>query len=255
MRSDERWQTVPRRVQRGYAVLLNDDGYEALGLLCKVGDVLIATDSVLGIDAIYVPEENRTGYGGLLRNSVDIPYRIAKTPLRPEPVYIVEGYPAEIPYLHRRLAQENHWDTAVQFVSVNRGWNVGTQIFNSGTVMSVVQATWIGYSGLAVSFPPKLKKIRPMDMDMIAWCARRLHRGQVWSLNLPEEYCRPFTKPALCRLGAVKYHTIVSLNRNSTFTIKDRDAEFLSGDAKYCRAGWPTLVNLTDLVEGTIQRD
>ena len=135
-----------------HLVLWNDDGYQKRHLVDQVAASVAEREKPESVTK-YFPSHDTTGLGGYLRIGHRINYR------EQEDGIIVSGYPAEIPF----LIGTSKADTIC--VVVNDGVNLGTDIFNSGTVLSAVQAGWLGFRAVAVGFPRGLKKV---DTDQIA---------------------------------------------------------------------------------------
>lgn len=160
-------------------VLWNDDGYDDTSLVELVASVLKIDDPIF----LY-PRKNRTGHGGFLRVNETI--KVQRTVALNRDVLIADGYPAEFPYIVQNL-----YGPEVIALCVNRGWNTGLDALNSATVMSIMQAMWIGIPGLAISFSSK-------DHDFDSVMAREkllshyldfcIAEGRSYSINVPDEW-------------------------------------------------------------------
>jgi len=139
---------VPLRAQErgpgGFAILLsNDDGYDAPGLkalieaLRPVGEILVAAPAA---------EQSGVGHGLTLRAPIMVNER--KQP-NGATWYAIEGPPATCV----RLALESLLGRRPEVVisGINRGDNLGTAVYHSGTLGAARQAALVGVPAIAVS--------------------------------------------------------------------------------------------------------
>ena len=214
--------------------MVNDDGVAKLDFLARIRDVLAQQHEVLGF---VIPRENRTGCGGYLRISERIPYE-AKTYDDSFCGYVVDGYSAECVYLATEL-YKGRFDC---FVAVNVGNNLGTDIFNSSTVLSVVQGYWLGYPGLAVSVDRESKDFAEGHI-LEAMQEVEKTRG-VFSLNFPRKLMG--SKLVRTQLGAVTRDTKVHLT-DTDFEITDNEEFYHFANGTDTCAYLDGLASLTDL--------
>jgi len=127
-------------------VLISDDGVHRLPELRRIREALQQGGVLPENTFIAVPESDTSGAGGFLRVSTRIPYRLA----RDYRELVVEGYPVEALYFLWQYGQDTG-DTVARVIAVNAGLNVGTDIFNSASTMTVLQAWWLGIPGVCVS--------------------------------------------------------------------------------------------------------
>lgn len=227
-------------------VLLNDDGKEGIPDLVRVKKI-IESDLRGGIEkheivGAVIPRSNTTGHGGFLRVGEDInvlPFHSKEIPN----MYTIDGYSAECVYYASAAFEFD------AFVSVNYGNNIGVDIFNSSTVMGIVQGFWLGYPGLAVS----LSKSRFLDGQILLNVLDLVEETRkAYSLNFPEEPCDRISVNS--RLGIVPRITETVMNpKYSTFKIVDHPSDDLPSaytDAFALSKGRVVLTDLTHTFGG-----
>ncbi len=160
-------------------IVTNDDGYGEPGL-----EALLAAAQTLGEVIVVAPREPHS----FISHRVTV-----KAPLRVDPAgndrYIVHGSPADCTRLAlKSLAPDTDWVLA----GINPGANLGTDVYQSGTVAAAREAAILGVRSLAVS-----QYVAPGQT--IDWAATRNHTtrmlseilekelspGQFWNVNLP----------------------------------------------------------------------
>jgi len=161
-------------------VLTNDDGYTAPGLAA-----LIEVTARLGQVIVVAPINAQSGVG----HQVSM-----KTPLRVERAakpnhYMVHGAPADCTRLAlKEIAPDADWVLA----GINQGANLGSDVYQSGTVAAAREAAILGKKSIAVSqyIAPEwridweaavryLSSILPLVMN------EPLAPGLFWNINLP----------------------------------------------------------------------
>ena len=160
-------------------ILTNDDGIDAPGLqtlnrcVQDVGDVIIVA-----------PAEPQSGMAH--RVSTRVPIRIQETGHQ---VYRVEGTPADCSRIAlKELVPDADWLIA----GINPGANLGSDVYNSGTVAAAREAAILGYPSIAIS--QYIAKDQQIDWHVTGYHAapvlkmlisRRLPRAHFWNVNLP----------------------------------------------------------------------
>lgn len=161
-------------------VLTNDDGYDAPGL-----KALAEVVEGIGRVVVVAPKSAQSGVGHLVT---------MKTPLRVEAaaegnLFIVDGAPADCTRLAlKEIASDADWVLA----GINQGANLGSDVYQSGTVAAAREAAILGIKAIAVSqyVAPQwivdwkaaawhLAKVLPMVMNA------PLAAGEYWNINLP----------------------------------------------------------------------
>lgn len=137
---------------RPLILLTNDDGAAAPGLqaaraaLTELGEVLVVA-----------PDRERSAASHSI--SLDRPLRCDRLE---ENVYAVDGTPADCVYLAVLHLAERR--PALCVSGINDGYNLGSDLFYSGTVAGAVEATLRGVPSLAAS----LERRRPQDFAAAA---------------------------------------------------------------------------------------
>lgn len=167
-------------------LLSNDDGVHAVGLramyreLKKLGEVWVVAP---------LEEKSTTGH------SLTIHKPLRMIPMAPH-FFGVSGSPADCVYLGIREVMGRMPDLVVS--GINRGANLGQDVYYSGTVSAAREACILGIRALAVSLSVDFKKARPeseLHYDTAARVAGRVIRGMknmemphhsLLNLNVPD---------------------------------------------------------------------
>jgi len=160
-------------------VLTNDDGIEAPGLAAALRCL-----KGLGDVTVVAPSEARSGVGHQVTT---------KAPIVVDRVgdrrYSVQGTPADC----SRIALKEIVPDAQWVVSgINQGANLGSDVYNSGTVAAAREAAILGSRAVAVS--QYVARYQTVDWEITAQHAgkvlrhllkRPLDSGCFWNVNLP----------------------------------------------------------------------
>jgi len=160
-------------------VLTNDDGIEAPGLGALFHCVLPLGDII-----IVAPQEPQSG----------IAHRVTtRAPIRVNQIgqnqYSVEGTPADC---SRIALKEIAADAGWLISGINAGANLGSDVYNSGTVAAAREAAILGYPAIAIS--QYIAKDHAVDWPVTGHHAgaalkmllgRELAPGYFWNVNLP----------------------------------------------------------------------
>jgi 5'-nucleotidase len=160
-------------------ILTNDDGIDAPGLqilnrcVQDVGDVIIVA-----------PAEPQSGIGH--RVSVRVPIGVQELQTG---VYRVEGTPADC----SRIALKHLVPDADYLIAgINPGANLGSDVYNSGTVAAAREASILGCRSIAIS--QYIARDEQIDWDATGYQAepvlkmlisRKLSDAHFWNVNLP----------------------------------------------------------------------
>ncbi len=160
-------------------LLTNDDGWDAPGLAA-----LKELASEFGEVHVLAPLEPHS-YAGH-RVTTDVPLRLTETGPRQ---WALSGTPADcVRVALMELVPGIDWVLA----GINRGGNLGADLFTSGTVAAAREAALLGKPAIAVS--QFIRKGIPLDWDRSRELARPLlarlmpngsARGHYWNINLP----------------------------------------------------------------------
>mgnify|MGYP001180901900 CR=1 FL=1 len=161
-------------------VLTNDDGYDAPGL-----KALAQVAEAIGRLVVVAPKLAQSGVGHQVT---------MKTPLQVDRGaeanhFIVHGAPADCTRLAlKAIAVDADWVLA----GINQGANLGSDVYQSGTVAAAREAAILGCKAVAVS-----QYVAPqwiVDWHAAAWhlasvlpmvMRAPLAAGQFWNINLP----------------------------------------------------------------------
>ena len=190
-------------------VITNDDGIDAPGL-----EALVRCARRLGDVVIVAPQHPQSG----------IAHRVTTR----EPIHINEleanrhsigGTPADCARIALKvIAPDANWLIA----GINPGANLGSDVYNSGTVAAAREAAILGYRAIAVS--QYIAKDRQVDWSVTGDHAcpvlqmlirRDLPQGHFWNVNLPH----PIHKGSkltyeFCELDTLPHNYVYSRNGN-----------------------------------------
>jgi 5'-nucleotidase len=164
-------------------LLSNDDGVHAPGLRA-----LYSVFSKWAHVVVVAPLEERSTTG----HSLTLHKPLRMVPISPG-FYGVSGSPADCVYLGSRMAFGGLPDLVVS--GINRGANLGQDVYYSGTVSAAREACILGVPALAVSLDVNFKKAPPEE---------RLHYGSAARVAL--DVARSVPELQLPR------HTLLNLN-------------------------------------------
>ena len=160
-------------------ILTNDDGIDAPGIK-SLEEALRG----IGSHIIVAPAEPNSGIGHKVTTHAPIQVDAVR-----ENRYRVEGTPVDCSRIAlTRIAPDAAW----VFAGINRGGNLGTDVYMSGTVAAAREAAFLGFPAIAVSH--YVAKNREVDWNLAASrAAPVLHRlmdqalpsGCYWNVNLP----------------------------------------------------------------------
>ncbi len=187
-------------------LLTNDDGIDAPGLAA-----LEAAITALGAHGTVAPRDAQSGVSH--QTTVSTPLRLARTGDRR---HSVSGTPADC--VRVALSQLEH-DPEWVLAGINRGGNLGVDLYMSGTVAAAREAALFRRRAIAIS--QYVARGRDVDWDLTARRARRvlevildrpLPEAAFWNINLPHPehgddelpivFCAPDTSPL-----DVRYHS------------------------------------------------
>ena len=121
-------------------LISNDDGIDADGIVALRNEL----DKYFDV-YVVAPDRERSATGYSI--SLDNPIRAKE--IEPGRVYAIDGTPVDAVYiaLHGMIKK----DIDIVVTGINRGLNVGTDVFYSGTVSSAFQAVLFNKPGIAIS--------------------------------------------------------------------------------------------------------
>ncbi len=145
-------------MSRPLILLSNDDGIGAPGLAASIDALSDVADLV-----VAAPDRERSATSHSI--SLDRPLRADE--IRPG-VYSIDGTPVDCVYLALLHLVGRRPDLCVS--GINNGYNLGSDVFYSGTVGAAVEAALRGVPSIAVS----LERRRPQDFSHAAAFLRAL---------------------------------------------------------------------------------
>ena len=175
-------------------LLTNDDGIDAPGL-----EVLEQAAREWGEVVVVAPAEAQSGVGHKLTTDRPIPVERVDAGR-----YSVQASPADCVRIGlTKIAPDASWVLS----GVNRGANLGADIYTSGTVAAAREAALLGCRSLAIS--QYVAKGRPVDWEVTRrrgapvlgrLLARELAQGEFWNVNLPHPPADGAVDLAFCAL-------------------------------------------------------
>jgi 5'-nucleotidase len=230
--------------ERPLILLSNDDGVAAPGIaaareaLKELGDVIVAA-----------PDRERSASSHSI--SLDRPLRVDEVE---EGVFAIDGTPVDCVYL--ALLHLVPRRPALVVSGINNGYNLGSDVFYSGTVAAAVEAALRGVPAIAVSLARKA----PQDFShaagfLAALAAETIRRGagalpesSLLSVNVPPG---PITGYQVTFLGRRVYQDQVDvradLRGRSYYWIGGPEANADDVPGSDCRAVRDGLASLTPL--------
>ncbi len=170
-------------------LLCNDDGIQAHGLW-----VLYKILKNLGTVIVVAPTEEKSTTGHSL--TLHKPLRVIQYPRLGKNFYGVTGSPADCVNLGVRELMKQKPDWIVS--GINRGANLGQDVYYSGTVSAAREAAMMGFRAMAISLVVDFKKPKPeteLHFETAAKLSRKLVQqfndvklpyGTVLNLNVPD---------------------------------------------------------------------
>lgn len=189
-------------------LLTNDDGVYASGIRA-VRDALVRLP---GVElTIVAPDRERSASGHAI--TVHRPIHVDEvTSLGPEcPAWRVTGTPADCVKLAVEALLPQRPEIVVS--GINRGANLGTDVFYSGTVSAAIEATFYDIPSLAVSLDAWNDADFQTAAAYIAWAVPRLHGHKLpprtlLNVNVPGVPPEQLAGVALTKLGVRRYRNV-----------------------------------------------
>jgi 5'-nucleotidase len=183
----------------------NDDGIEAPGLLALADGL-----AELGEVVVCAPDRERSAAGHAI--SLDVPLRVTNHGAHR---YAVSGTPVDCVYL--AMLHLCPRPPALVVSGINRGLNMGSDVFYSGTVAAAVEGAIRGAPAVAVSLSPKgtsrgVDAYREAARFARALCEAILEQGlppaTVLNVNVPADAIHGYR---FTRLGQRVYRDMVDV--------------------------------------------
>ncbi len=218
-------------------LLANDDGVTAPGIRALFRELGPAFDTT-----IIAPLEERSTTGHSL--SLDKPLRLEKFE---ENVYGCSGYPADCVLMGLgHVLKDKRPDVVVS--GINRGANLGQDLYYSGTVAATREATFHGVPGIATSLVlNSLTEEHRYDVaaTVVHWCLREgLHRLipelTLININVPNLPLKEIRGLRLSEVGFRRYseeiHARIDTRNREYFWIAGRYEGFAEHAVSDCQA-------------------
>ncbi len=182
--------------RRPLILVTNDDGVLAPGI-----EVLAQAAANLGGEVVVcAPETERSGAS----HSITLHTHLRATPVR-ERWYAVTGSPVDCVYLGALQLCERVPDLVLS--GVNPGYNLGTDVFYSGTVGAAAEGFLRGASAMAVSVEHDGEP--SASLEIVHRLAHRILAADdhlLWNVNIPPGGARGESDLRVTRLGQRDYH-------------------------------------------------
>jgi 5'-nucleotidase len=195
--------------QRPLFLLSNDDGHRSTGLRALRDALAELADVVL-----VAPESEQSATSHSLTLARPLRLRPLKPP-NPEHAYSVDGTPADCVYvaLHSGVrVLPRRPDLVVS--GINRGLNLGQDVFYSGTVAAAREGALRGIPALAVSahVDADLSRVAPLARKIAHELLQRdLRHAPLLNLNVPADWSG---EVRATRLGQRIYEEVVEYRRD-----------------------------------------
>jgi 5'-nucleotidase len=201
-----------------FILLSNDDGVMAPGIsalaesLVDIADVMVAA-----------PDRERSAASHSI--SLDRPLRVDQ--IRPN-VFGIDGTPVDCVYLALLHLVPRKPDLCVS--GINNGYNLGSDVFYSGTVGAAVEATLRGVPAIAASverrwpqdFAPAAGFVRSLVQEVLARGRDAIEPGTLLNVNLPAGPVRGYH---LTSMGRRLYRDQVDVRQD----LRGRDYYWIGG--------------------------
>ena len=159
-------------------LITNDDGIDSPSLLALV-DALKTKHDV----TVVAPESQQSAKSHSI--TLHKPLRLEK---RSESLYWLSGTPVDCVYVALNHVCKNQPDLVIS--GINDGYNLGTDVFYSGTVGAAVEASLRGRPALAVSMAPRSPEVTTAAVDLTLKVVEKMLQSQVGAqvinLNIPK---------------------------------------------------------------------
>lgn len=178
-------------------LLTNDDGLGAPGL-----ELLARVASGFGRVVVVAPDRNRSGVSSALSL-----HRILRLDAQGPDRYACDGTPVDCVLLGVRAVLGRSPDWVLS--GVNRGFNLGEDVFYSGTVAGAFEGCLQGARAAAFSMALEAEPgavARGLEAFLGRWEGLDLPENRIWNLNFPEGAPKGFR---LAAQDTRDYHDVV----------------------------------------------
>lgn len=189
-------------------LLTNDDGIWAEGLQA----LREALQKIKGAEIFIVaPDRERSAIGHAI--TIDRPIHVNRVsiPMSEAVAWSVSGTPADCVKLGIEVLIGETPDLVIS--GINRGANLGTDVFYSGTVSGAIEACFLGVKAVAVSLCTHQSPDYTLAADFAAFVATRLIEHDIppktlLNINVPPTDERHLGGVAMTKLGIRQYRNV-----------------------------------------------
>lgn len=182
-------------------LLTNDDSIQAKGLAVLWSELKEIAEVV-----VVAPDRERSATGHGI--TMDIPLRAEKTSFFDGKAWVVNGTPADCVKLAINCLLEEKPDLII--AGINRGSNLGADIFYSGTVSGALEGVILGFPAIAVSVTEYLNPDYRYAASFISKLVPKVLKTSICSdtmlnINVPSLAPEEIRGVEITRLGTRKY--------------------------------------------------
>lgn len=189
----------------------NDDGIHAPGLLA-----LVRALRDVGEVTVVAPERERSAVSHAI--SLHDPLRAYEVAYEGGlPAWAVNGMPADAVLLGARELMPEPPDVVV--AGINRGANLGEDVWYSGTVSAAMEGTILGFPAVAFSVccydqPPDYRAAALAASQIVGQAADKLPDDVLLNVNVPNVSPQKIAGLEVCRQGRRRYQTTFDTRRD-----------------------------------------
>lgn len=207
-------------------LLTNDDGIFAEGLQALIS----AIEHIKGTE-IYVvaPDRERSASGHAI--TIDRPIHVEQIqlPSSRAPAWSVSGTPADCVKLGIETLIGHRPDLVIS--GINRGANLGTDVFYSGTVSGAIEASFLGVKAMAISLGTYQNPDFSLAAAFATFVAVRLLEHDIppktlLNINVPPTDGRHLAGVVMTKLGNRQYRNVFDRRTDP----RGRDYYWLGGE-------------------------
>ncbi|MBR0135931.1 MAG: 5'/3'-nucleotidase SurE [Clostridia bacterium] len=186
-------------------LLVNDDGIFAPGINA-LASALKAEHEII----MVAPEKERSGFSQSLTYLSPIKVRRVTVAEHPDiPAFAVSGTPADCAKFGIKEAAKNGVDLVIS--GINNGFNIGTDIYYSGTIGGATEAAMLGVPAIAVSEGRSVNMDYAFSAEYTAgflktFDLKTMPERTILNINLPRDPKSGIKGVKLTRQGILEYH-------------------------------------------------
>lgn len=218
-------------------LLCNDDGFEAKGIR-KLAVELSKNHNV----RIVAPKQNCSGFSQSLTFRRAVKVEKQEMPDGIE-TYSVSGTPADCVKIAHHIMEDFSIDLVIS--GINDGYNLGSDVYYSGTVGIALQGAVLNYPSIAFSAPPKTE-----HLDFyVRQCERIIQKliklpFAAWNVNFPPVDPKDIKGLRFTKVGVIHYTDTYLIDKNEYTLVGDIITDKYNeddADVEQCKAGYITV--------------